>query len=283
MNRTCDLHCHSSFSDGSLTPAELIRLAEQQGLSALALTDHNTSAGLKEFMEAGKDSDVIAVPGCEFSTEWNDKEIHVVGLFFQEKYWNEIEDFLELSHIAKINSNLALIANLNRAGYQVSEEEASALTKGDFNRSHIARVLMKKGYVHSVQEAFDTLLKEGKGFYTPAKKISPMTGIRFIKVYGATAIIAHPFLNLSLEELKVFLPQAKEAGLDAIETLYTEFDEETTRTAIALAEEYGLKQSGGSDFHGAAKPDIFLGTGRGNLRIPYSFYEDLLKCANFYV
>ena len=234
-------------------------------------------------MEAGKDSDVIAVPGCEFSTEWNDKEIHVVGLFFQEKYWNEIEDFLELSHIAKINSNLALIANLNRVGYQVSEEEASALTKGDFNRSHIARVLMKKGYVHSVQEAFDTLLKEGKGFYTPAKKISPMAVIRFIKVYGATAIIAHPFLNLSLEELKVFLPQAKEAGLDAIETLYTEFDEETTRTAIALAEEYGLKQSGGSDFHGAAKPDIFLGTGRGNLCIPYSFYEDLLKCANFYV
>ena len=283
MNRRCDLHCHSGFSDGSLTPAELVELAEKQGLSALALTDHNTSAGLKEFMEAGKDSPVITVPGCEFSTEWKEKEIHIVGLFFQEKYWNEIEDFLELSHIAKINSNLALIANLNRAGYQVSEEEASALTKGDFNRSHIARVLMKKGYVHSVQEAFDTLLKEGKGFYTPAKKLSPMAVIRFIKVYGATAVMAHPFLNLSLEELKVFLPEAKEAGMDAIETLYTEFDEETTKTAIALAEQYGLKQSGGSDFHGAAKPDIFLGTGRGNLNIPYSFYEDLLKCADFYV
>ena len=117
----------------------------------MALTDHNTSKGLKEFMEAGKDSEVITVPGCEFSTEWNDKEIHVVGLFFQDKYWNEIEDFLELSHIAKINSNLQLIANLNRAGYQVSEEEAAALTKGEFNRSHIARVLMNMGYVKSVQ------------------------------------------------------------------------------------------------------------------------------------
>ena len=161
MDKTCDLHSHSSFSDGSLTPTELIRLAEKQGLSALALTDHNTSAGLKEFMEAGKNSNVISVPGCEFSTEWNNKEIHVVGLFFQEKYWNEIEDFLELSHIAKINSNLQLIANLNKAGYEVSEEEASALTKGDFNRSHVARVLMQKGYVKSVQEAFYKLLKDG--------------------------------------------------------------------------------------------------------------------------
>ena len=283
MNRRCDLHCHSSFSDGSLNPAELVALAEKQGLSALALTDHNTSAGLKEFMEAGRNSEVITVPGCEFSTEWKEKEVHVVGLFFQEKYWNEIEDFLELSHIAKINSNLQLIANLNRAGYQVSEEEAAALTKGDFNRSHIARVLMNKGYVKSVQEAFETLLKEGKGFYTPAKKISPMAVIRFIKVFGAAAVIAHPFLNLSMEELREFLPLAKEAGLDAIETRYTDFDEEMTRNAIALAGEFGLKQSGGSDFHGAAKPDILLGTGRGDLYVPYGFYEDLLKCADFYV
>ncbi len=107
-----------------------------------------------------------------------------------------------------------------------------------------------------------------------------MAAIRFIIVYGAAAIVAHPFLNLTLEELKEFLPLAKEAGLDAIETLYTEFDEETTRKATALAEEFGLKQSGGSDFHGAAKPDIYLGTGRGNLSIPYQFYEDLLKCTD---
>ncbi|MBQ6478687.1 MAG: PHP domain-containing protein [Erysipelotrichaceae bacterium] len=283
MNKRCDLHCHSSFSDGSSSPKELVKLAEAQGLSALALTDHNTSAGLKEFMEAGKNSEVITVPGCEFTTEWNGKEIHVVGLFFQEKYWKEIEDFLELSNIAKINSNLQLIANLNKAGYQVSEEEAAALTKGDFNRSHIARVLMNKGYVKSVQEAFETLLKEGKGFYFPAKRISPMAVIRFIKVFGAAAIIAHPFLNLSLSELREFLPLAKEAGLDAIETRYTEFDEETTRMAIALAEEFKLKQSGGSDFHGTAKPDIFLGSGRGNLHVPFEFYEELLKCAEFYL
>ncbi len=279
MERRCDLHSHSTFSDGSLTPAELVKLAEKQGLSALALTDHNTSKGLKEFMEAGRNSEVITVPGCEFTTEWNKKEIHIVGLFFREEYWNEIEDFLELTHIAKLNSNKSLIANLNKAGYDITEEEASSLTDGDYNRSHIARVLLNKGYVKSVKEAFDTLLKEGLGFYFPAKRMIPSAVIRFIKVYGATAIMAHPLLNLTPEEMEVFLPEAKEAGLDAIETRYTEFDEKMTRTAIDLAVRHGLKQSGGSDFHGASKPDIYLGTGRGDLFVPHSFYEDLRSCA----
>ena len=105
MNKKCDLHSHSVFSDGTLTPAELVRLAEEKGISALALTDHNTSMGLKDFMEAGKNSPVITVPGCEFTTEWNKKEVHIVGLFFKEEYWQEIEDFLELAKIAKLNSN----------------------------------------------------------------------------------------------------------------------------------------------------------------------------------
>lgn len=280
--KTVDLHSHSTFSDGTLTPTELVKLAEKQGLSALALTDHNTSNGLKEFMEAGNNSSVITIPGCEFSTEWNGKEIHVVGLFFREEYWSEIDDFLELNHIAKMNSNLALIERLNKAGYNVTAEEAAALTAGtDFNRAHIARVLMAKGYVKSVQEAFDKLLNENMGYYIPAKKISSIAAIHFIKTYGATAIMAHPLLNLTPAELKVFLPEAKEAGLDAIETLYTEFDEEMTNTAISLAEEFGLKQSGGSDFHGQTKPDIQLGVGWGNLKIPYKFYKDMLGCSKY--
>ncbi len=283
MKKRVDLHCHSNFSDGTLTPAQLVRLGERQGLSALALTDHNTSDGLREFMEAGKNSDLITIPGCEFSTEWKGKEIHIVGLFFHEKYWNEIDDFVELMHIAKRNSNIILIDNLNKAGYHLTFEEAAALTDGeDFNRTHIARVLLQKGYVSSVAQAFDDLLKEGKGFYFPAKKITSMAAIRFIKVYGATAIMAHPLLNLTYKEMLEFLPQAKEAGLDAIETQYTEFDEEMRQTAVSLAQSFGLKQSGGSDFHGTTKPGIQLGTGRGDLLVPYEFYEDLLACSNFY-
>lgn len=283
MNKRCDLHSHSNFSDGTCTPTELVELAEKQGISALALTDHNTSTGLKEFMEAGKNSSVITVPGCEFSTEWNKKEIHIVGLFFQEKYWNEIEDFVELAKIAKDNSNKALIESLNKAGYEVTAKEAAALTNGDdFNRAHVARVLTEKGYVQSVSEAFDTLLKEGKGFYNPPKRITSEAAIHFIKTFGATAIMAHPLLNLTYTEMLDFLPMAKEAGLDAIETHYTEFDEEMMATAISLAEQFDLKQSGGSDFHGQTKPGISLGTGRGNLFVPYEFYEDMLSCSNLY-
>ena len=213
MDKRVDLHCHSTFSDGTLTPTELVQLAKQQGLSALALTDHNTSAGLKEFMEAGKDSGVITVPGCELSTEWKGKEIHVVGLFFKEKYWAEVEDFVELMHIAKRNSNETLIKNLNNAGYEVSFEECAALTDAaEFNRARIARVLVAKGYVESVSQAFDELLKEGKGFYVPAKRLQTIAAIRFIKVFGATAIMAHPLLNLTYNEMREFLPLGKDAG-----------------------------------------------------------------------
>ncbi len=281
MEKKVDLHSHSVFSDGSLTPTELVRLAEEKGLSALALTDHNTSKGLQEFMAAGEHSDVITVPGCEFTTEWNSKEIHIVGLFFREEYWPEIEDFLEFAKIAKMNSSRKLIENLNNAGYEITEEEVTALTNGTYNRSHVARVLVAKGYVKSVPEAFDTILDESVGYYEPAKRIPSTAAIRFIKTYNATAIMAHPLLNLTPEEMEVFLPEAKEAGLDAIETQYTEFDEEMTRTAVSLAERFGLKQSGGSDYHGKGKPWIELGEGRGNLVVPYAFYEDMLKCSGY--
>ena len=171
-NKRCDLHSHSRFSDGTLSPAELVKLAEERGISALALTDHNTCKGLPEFMEAGRQSSVITVPGCEFSTEWNKNEIHIVGLFFRRKYWSEIDNFLEQTHIAKRLSNQRLIDNLNKAGYRISEEEISALTSGTYNRAHVARALMAKGYVNSVTEAFDTLLRPGKGFYYPPARIT---------------------------------------------------------------------------------------------------------------
>ena len=261
-----------------MTPTQLVRLAEKQGLSALALTDHNSSKGLKEFMEAGKNSSVITVPGCEFSTEWKGKEVHIVGLFFNEQYWDEIEDFVELAHMAKRNSNEMMIKALNQAGYEVSFEEAAALTDSeDFNRAHVARVLMNKGYVKSVAEAFDTLLKEGNGFYTPAKRLGSIQAVRFIRVFNAVPIIAHPLLNLTYNELLEFIPQAMEAGLMAIETRYSEYDEEMRQTALSLAERFQLKESGGSDYHGSAKPGIELGSGRGDLFVPHSFYESLLS------
>lgn len=280
-NKKCDLHIHSTYSDGTLTPTELVKLAEERDISVLALTDHNTSKGLSEFMEAGRHSSVITVPGCEFTTEWNGIEIHIVGLFFRKKYWNEIEDFLELTHIAKINSNRKLIDMLNEAGYKISDEEVGALTSGDFNRAHVARILMEKGYVESLNEAFNTLLKPGNGFYFPPRRIKALSAIHFIKTYGATAIMAHGLLNLNAEQMRDFLIEAKKEGLDAIETRYSDFDEKMTATATSLAREFDLKQSGGSDFHGQTKPGILLGSGRGNLSIPYDFYESIRACADY--
>ncbi|MBQ6492817.1 MAG: PHP domain-containing protein [Erysipelotrichaceae bacterium] len=280
--KRCDLHTHSNFSDGTYTPTELVKKAKSLNISALALTDHNTTAGLKEFMEAGKKYDLITVPGCEFSTEFKGKEVHMVGLFFSEKYWAEVDDFLELMHLAKRNSNIRMIENLQKRGYDVSFEEAMALTDGSgFNRAHVARLLLAKGYVESVKQAFDTLLKDGNGIYSPARKITSIAAIRFIKTFRATAIMAHPLLNLTYNEMLEFLPEAKEAGLDAIETRYTEFDEEMTNTAESLIRKFDLLPSGGSDFHGDAKPGIHLGTGRGKLFVPYEYYEDL-KARSFY-
>ena len=274
--KICDLHTHSTFSDGTFTPTELVRYAAEKGLSAVALTDHNTSKGLSEFMEAGRNYHVITVPGCEFTTDYEGTELHIVGLFFAEETWPEVEDYLELAHIAKQTSNTKMINNFRAAGYDITYEEAAALTDAeDFNRAHVARVLLAKGYVSSVKEAFDTVLKEGAGFYVPAKRLGALATIRFIKMYGAAAILAHPFLNLTYSGLTEFLPLAKEAGLDAIETRYSMFDEKTTEKAIELAQRFGLKQSGGSDFHGKAKPDIDLGNGRGTLCVPFSFYESL--------
>ena len=274
--KCCDLHTHSMYSDGSFSPAALVKMAEEADLGAIALTDHNTAAGLPEFMAAGAKSRVTAVAGCEFSTEHNGRELHVVGLFFSEDAWPEITDFVELLRVAKDNSNRRLIEALRADGYDVSYEEAASLTDSDvFNRAHVARVLVRKGYFDNIDAAFGKLLKEGKGYYTPAKRLDPFLTIKFIKMHGGKAVLAHPFLSLDDAGLRAFLPLACEAGLDALETRYSLFDEETTRQAEALATEFGLLQSGGSDFHGFAKPDIKVGTGTGSLAVPLEFYETL--------
>ena len=276
--KICDLHSHSTFSDGSMTPTQLIELAEKQGLSALALTDHNTAKGLPELVEAAENSSVEAVPGCEFSTEWEKHELHIVGLFFDRDKWAEIEDYVELLNMAKKRSNQKLIENLNRAGYEITYDEVAKTTDAnEFNRAHVARVLVDKGYAVDVNYAFKNILSEKVGYYVPPRRLGSLATIRFIKANGAVAILAHPFLNLNYEELERFLPEAKEAGIDAIETLYSKFSDEQTKQAKELVARFGLKESGGSDFHGKAKPDIQLGCGMGNLEIPYEIKENLEK------
>ena len=274
--KTCDLHSHSNFSDGSLSPSELVALAKQQGLRALALTDHNTTKGLAEFTAAADEAGLQAVPGCEFSTQHHEQELHILGLFMPAQSYVEIEDYVELMHIAKHRSNEKLLARLNEGGYALNYDEIAALTDADeFNRAHVARMLVMKGYATDTDDAFARFLRQSCGYYTPAKKLGSLATIRFIKANGGVAVWAHPFFNVDEAWARTFLPEAVEAGLDGMEVLYSTYTPEQTASAKALADHFGILYSGGSDFHGAAKPKISLGTGLGNLEIPYSYYKKL--------
>lgn len=281
MEQLCDLHTHSHFSDGTLSPAQLLDAAEAAGLSAIALCDHNTVQGLPEFLEAAQTRQVEAVPGAEFSTEYQGIELHILGLFLRPEHFQTITELMEDLHRRKEQSNRELVEALNRAGYTLDFEKIkSKAPKAQINRSHIAAELTELGYTATRKEAFSKLLLEKCGYYHPPKRMDAFRMIELIKSMGAVAVLAHPFLNLKQEEaLRGFLAPAKEAGLDGMEVLYPLFDEEQTQLAAALVKEYGLLPSGGSDFHGENKPDICIGRGKGDLSIPLSFLDGLRMAA----
>ena len=265
----CDLHAHSTFSDGTDTPTELVALAEEKGLGAIALTDHNTVAGLPEFLAAAEGKNVRAVAGTEFSTDYNGTELHILGLFVKPEHFAVITDLLEDYRFRKDKSNVDLVEKLNAAGYAINYENIKNSTpEGQVNRALIAAELTRLGYTESIQDAFKKLLSPKCGYYVPPTRPSPFETIRFIKSMGAVAVLAHPFLNLNEAELRQFLAEAIPCGLDAMETLYSAYDEETTAKAEKIAEEFGLLPSGGSDYHGGNKPHIQLAVGQGNLAIP---------------
>lgn len=277
MEKICDLHTHSNFSDGSFSPTRLVEMAVEAGLSAIALTDHNTVAGLPEFVEAAKRYPIEAVPGTEFSVDYEGRELHLLGLFIGEEHYGVVNALLDEGIRQKEESNKALIERLSAAGYEMDYEAIKAKTpNGQVNRSHIATALTEWGYTSNNQEAFDKLLSAKRGFYIAPPRPDVFQVIRFLKSIGAVTVLAHPFLNLKTEEeLRRFLTEAKPAGLDGMETIYTLFVEEKTRLAKAIADEFGLKHSGGSDFHGASKPDTALGTGKGNVKVPLELLERL--------
>jgi predicted metal-dependent phosphoesterase TrpH len=273
----CDLHTHSFFSDGTYSPVELLEEAQRLGLTAIALTDHNTVAGLPALLAASENSDVEAVPGCEFSTDYHGVELHILGLFLAPERYETVTDLLEAAQKEKEQSNIDLVAALNGAGYTLDYGEICSRCNGQIDRAHIAAAMVGKGYYPDMQACFRGPLSPKNGFYHPPKRIGAYDCIRFIKSIGAVAVLAHPFLSLDEAGLREFLPEAVKSGLDGMEVLYSKYSPETTATAFAIADEFGLKYSGGSDFHGGNKPDIALGTGRGNLAVPANWLEQLKK------
>ncbi len=275
----CDLHTHSYFSDGTCSPAELLRQAQQLQLCAVVMCDHNTVAGLQEFTEAAQTSSVEAVPGVEFSTQYGDAELHILGLFIRPEHYAEITSLLEDLHREKEKSNRALIQRLLEAGIELDYDKIKSQSGDYVNRAVIGAEMTRLGYVSSIQDAFKQYMSEASGFYVPPQRLDAFDAIRFIKSIGAVAVLAHPFLSLDEDRLRAFLPEAVEAGLDAMEVYYSKYTPQQTALAQEIAAQFQLLPSGGSDYHGDNKPGIFLGVGRGDLRIPGSWLEKLRERA----
>ena len=273
----CDLHTHSVFSDGTYTPGEIIAEAKRLGL-IVALTDHNTAAGLPEFMDAAQKLGVTAVPGVEFSTEYNGKELHLLGLFVLPEHYAAVERMVKEQHVLKEISNMELLERLNQAGYSIDYMKVKRRNpNGNANRAHMAAELLDQGYVTSIREAFDTILSDNGGFYVPPSRLQLIDVIKELKRIGVLPILAHPLQELTEAELRNLLPNAIEAGLAGMETMHSSYTPETIALAEMIATEFNLLSSGGSDFHGSVKPGISLGTGKGWLCIPSEIYSNLVS------
>lgn len=276
-NKICDLHTHSVYSDGTCTPEQIIDKATLSKLSAVALCDHNTTAGLKNFISYAKGKNITAVPGVEITTKYKDYELHILGLFLDTANLDTLNSYLDSIYQEKLISYENLLKTLNDNGYNISYDNVfSDKNLGTINRVHFANELLRLGYVKSIKEAFDTILSEENGVYIPSKRKDTFEVIKLLDSISAVPVLAHPFFSIKdTSELVAFLKLAQPCGLAGIETDYSLHDKKQTKTARKIADKLNLLKSGGSDFHGDNKPDISLAVGKGNLHIPYSYYKAL--------
>lgn len=275
MERYIDLHTHSVCSDGTMTPTELVHHAKSSGLSAISLTDHDCIDGVKEAQNTGKDIGLEVVPGIEFSVK-SATETHVLGYYIdtEAKALKEV-----LPEILKVRRKRGEenAENLRKQGFDITYEEAAAMASGNLvGRAHFAKVMVAKGYVESVKEAFDKYLSSGSAGHSDKQYLTAEDAVRIIKESGGRSFVAHLHLiNLSDSDLFDFLKRLKGAGLDGIEGYYTDYTPQMHKKYIEMAKELSLAISGGTDFHAKTKPHISIGTGYGNLKIPYSVLEGI--------
>lgn len=276
----CDLHTHTNHSDGSNTPVELVAMAKELDL-IIALTDHNTVTGLPEFLAEAERLGVTAIGGTEFSTVYHGEEFHLLGLFIDPEKYGEVEELCREYHILKEESNIDLVNRLREAGYSIDYASIKARNvKGNVNRAHIAAELIEAGYFGSVSEAFDRLLDEKCGYYIPPRRLELTDAIGFLTEIGALPILAHPLKDIDGDRLREMLPELIEAGLVGMETMHSSYSDEKIALSKVIAADFGLLESGGSDYHGSNKPGVKLMVGKGNLNIPASIYYKLLEVKN---
>lgn len=276
--KAVDLHVHSDKSDGSMSPAALTAYAAEKGLRAFALTDHDTIDGLAEALEASKQfPDLEVIPGIEFSTEYKGRDIHIVGLYIRyddPEFLKYLTDFQN----SRIRRNEKMCNNLASAGIDISFEKLQAeFPDSVITRAHYARYLLDHGYVGSLKEAFDRYVGDHSKYFVPREKVTPVQAVELILHAGGIPILAHPVLyRMSDAALEELVAQLKDAGLIGMECVYSTYSSAEERDMKRLADKYGLIYSGGSDFHGKAKPGLNLATGYGKLFVPETILDDLI-------
>lgn len=273
-----DLHVHSLKSDGSLTPTQLVDLAIEKGLSAFALTDHDSIDGLDEAISYAKDKPVEVIPGIEFSTEYEGRDIHIVGLYIDYKcdaFQKQIQNFVD----SRVNRNKKMCARLREEGIDITYEAlVSEYPDAVLTRSHYAGYLFRHGYVKSRPEAFDRYIGDHAPCFVPREKVTPIQAIQLIRKVGGIPIMAHPILyHMSDKKLEEVTKSFAENGLMGIEAIYSTYSTSEERQMRELAAKYNLLISGGSDFHGQAKPGLELGTGYGKLYVPSTYLDEMKK------
>lgn len=280
MEKYIDLHTHSVYSDGTMTPKELVQHAKNAGLSAISLTDHDCIDGVNEAITEGNKIGLEVVPGIEFSVQ-SETETHILGYYVDIKSPALQSVIPEILRVRR-ERGLQTEENLKKQGFDVSYEEALKLAPGGLvGRAHFARIMVEKGYSSSVKEAFDLYLSSGKKGFSSHQYLTDEEAIRVINESGGFSFVAHLHLiRLSDNELFEYLKKLKNAGLDGIEGYYTEYTPEMQKKYMEMAKELNLSISGGTDFHAKSKPHIEIGTGLGNLKIPYSVLEEIKSLNN---
>lgn len=268
MEGLIDLHTHTTASDGSYSPRELVRHAKKNGLKALAITDHDTIDGAREALDEGRILGMEVIPGVEISVDFK-PEMHILGYFTSETYTNFVGIMDELKQ-NRDERNPKIVSKLNELGFAMTMAEVEAKAAGDIvGRPHIASVMLEKGYVKSVRDAFDKYLADGRPAFFKKDKLNPGEGIKEIISAGGVAVLAHPvLLNFELEKLDKLIGELASQGLQGIEAHYVENSREDTGVLLRLAIKHNIIVTGGSDFHGTFKDDIQIGVGRGNLKVP---------------
>lgn len=270
-----DLHTHTTASDGSYSPRDLVHLAKAGGLQALAITDHDTVVGNLEALTAGRELGLEIVPGVEISADSSAGTIHIVGLFIRPDD-PDMEAVLTELRRFRDERNRKMVTRLAEMGIHLTPQELALEAGGDLvGRPHFASLLLKKGHVKTYQEAFDVYLKSGGKAYLDKKRLPSEQAIAMIKDAGGIPILAHPFTMREKvkEKFETHLRELVDRGLQGIEVYYTDHGRVDEVFYADLARRYNLLISGGTDFHGAVKPDVQLGRGRGAMNIPYELLE----------